>query len=63
MPEILTKELVVAATSEVSKTLVMWTNKTTDAVEKKLNELDQRSKDVQSFVIRHVGKPTSPTNE
>jgi hypothetical protein len=55
LPEVLGDALVQANKADLYKGLKSWMDFTTDNINKKLEVMDQRAKDVQSFVIRHVG--------
>jgi hypothetical protein len=61
LPTILTQEVVEA----IGKTLSQKLETRVDAIDKHiktaLNAIDERSKEVQSFIVRNVGVPASPT--
>lgn len=60
-PAILSVELATAIRTDLQDKLSSWMLDNTMKISKALSEMDQRSKDVQTFVLRQASNAAAPT--
>jgi ppGpp synthetase/RelA/SpoT-type nucleotidyltranferase len=59
LPEILTNELVYKLNKEITETVIARMDSLKERVEKQLEEMNNRSKDMQAYVVNQMGTAKS----
>ena len=63
LPNILTQDLVTTMRNDLLARVDVRLDDITKAVKSKLDEMDTRSKNIQSYVLRNVGVTEAPKSE